>query len=66
MPLICWDHALPEGLDKQETWGEVTMDDGTTQVMEHSITYSPANGYVRVEEFCAEHLDKLREFLASR
>ncbi len=41
------------------------MDDGTTQVMEHSISYSPANGYVRVEEFCAEHLDELREFLVS-
>ena len=24
-----------------------------------------ANGYVHVEEFCAEHLDKLREFLVS-
>ena len=59
------DHAHPEGLDKHESWGEVTMDDRTTQVLEHSITYSPANGYVRVEEFCAEHLDNLREFLAS-
>ena len=59
------DQALPEGLDKQESWGEVTMDDGTTEVMEHSISYSPAKGYVRVEEFCAEHLDELREFLVS-
>jgi hypothetical protein len=59
------DHALPEGLDKQESLGEITMDDGTTRVMEHSICYSPANGYVRVEVFCAQHLDKLREFLVS-
>lgn len=59
------DDTLPEGLDKQESWGEVTMDDGTAQVMEHSISYCPANGYVRVEEFCTEHLDKLREFLVS-
>jgi hypothetical protein len=59
------DHGLPEGLDKQEGWGEVNMDDGTTQVTEHSISYSPANGYIRVEEFCAEHLDSLREFLVS-
>jgi hypothetical protein len=59
------DHALPEGLDKQESWGEITMDEGTTQVMEHSISYSPANGYVCVEVFCAQHLDKLREFLVS-
>jgi hypothetical protein len=57
--------TVPEGLDKQETLGEVTMADGTAQVMEHSISYSPANGYVRVEEFCAQHLDKLREFLVS-
>lgn len=57
------DDDLPEGLDKRETWGEVTMKDGSTQVMEHSISYSPATGYVRVEEFCAQHLDKLREFL---
>lgn len=52
-----------EGLDKRECWGEVTMGDGSTQVREHSISYSPATGYIRVEEFCAQYLDKLREFL---
>ena len=57
------DEGLPEGLDKSECWGEVTMGDGGAHVLEHSICYSPAAGYVRVEEFCAQHLDKLREFL---
>ncbi len=57
------DDDLSEGLDKSESWGEVTMGDGSTQVIEHSISYSPATGYVRIEEFCAQHLEKLREFL---
>ena len=57
------DEDLPEGLNKRECWGEVTMGDGSTQVREHSISYSPATGYIRVEEFCAQYLDKLREFL---
>ena len=57
------DDDLAEGLDKRESWGEVTMDDGSTQVLEHSINYSPANGYIRVEEFCVQHIEKLREFL---
>jgi hypothetical protein len=57
------DKDLPKGLDKSECWGEVTMGDGNTHVLEHSISYSPATGYIRVEEFCSEHLDKLREFL---
>jgi hypothetical protein len=30
----------------------------------YSITYQPASGYVRVEEFCSQHPDKLREFVA--
>ena len=59
------DHVHPEGFDKLESWGDVTIDDGTTQVMEHSINYYPASGYVLVEEFCAEHLDKLGGFLTS-
>jgi hypothetical protein len=39
------------------------MGDGNTHVLEHSISYFPATGYVRIEEFCAQHLDKLRGFL---
>jgi hypothetical protein len=31
--------------------------------VEHSISYEPTYGYVRVEEFCSEHLDNLRKFL---
>jgi hypothetical protein len=59
------DKDLPKGLDKRECWGEVAMGDGSTQVLEHSISYSPATGYIRVEEFCAQHRDKLRGFLVS-
>jgi hypothetical protein len=57
------DDSLPEGLDKSESWGEATMADGSTQVLGHSISYSPSGGYIRVEEFCAQHIEKLREFL---
>jgi hypothetical protein len=57
------DDCLIEGLNKSESWGEVTMNDGSALVLEHSISYFPANGYVPVEDFCAQHLEKLREFL---
>ena len=57
------DEDLPGGLDKRESWGEVTMGDGSTHVLEISLSYSPATGYIRVEEFCAQHLGKIREFL---
>jgi hypothetical protein len=57
------DDYLVEGHDKSESWGEVTMNDGSTRVLEHSISYSPAIGYVPVEAFCQQHLEKLREFL---
>jgi len=57
------DADLAEGLDRSESQGEVTMGDGSTKVLGHSISYSPADGYIRVEEFCAQHLAKLREFL---
>jgi hypothetical protein len=29
-----------------------------------SITYQPASGYVSVEEFCSQHLDRLHQFVA--
>jgi hypothetical protein len=45
------DEDLPGGLDKRESWGEVTMGDGSTHVLEISLSYSPATGYIRVEEF---------------
>jgi len=52
-----------EGLDKIETRGNLTRGDGSVEVLEHSIRYEPADGYVRVEEFCNGHLGWLREFL---
>lgn len=57
------DDYLVEGLNKRESWGEVTMNDGSKRVLEHSISYSPVIGYVPVEGFCAQHLEKLRTFL---
>ena len=60
-----FDGDLPEGLNKAERWGEVRMDDGSVDVLEHSICYDPAEGYVRVEEFCSQHSEKLCEFLVA-
>jgi len=51
------------GLDKIESWGTVRFDNGNSEVVDHSIEYIPSKGYVRVEDFCAQHLEKLREFL---
>ena len=54
---------LVAGPDKHENWGEATMHDGSTRVLEYSISYSPAIGYVPVQDFCSQHLEKLRKFL---
>jgi len=51
------------GLDKIESWGTVRFDNGNSEVVDHSIEYIPSKGYVRVEDFCAQHLEKLRVFL---
>lgn len=53
----------PDGLDKIEDWTDLTRGDGSVEVLGHSIRYEPSDGYMRVEEFCSRHLDKLREFL---
>lgn len=41
--------------------GAVTLD--VKKSANLALSYSSATGYIRVEEFCAQHLDKLREFL---
>lgn len=57
------DYDVTEGLFEHKRWGEVNMADGSTKVLEHSISYLPAGGYMRVEEFCNWHLNRLRKFL---
>ena len=56
------DH-LVEGLERSESCGWISIDGGPKRVTDFSISYSPASGYVPVEDFCAQHLEKLREFL---
>jgi hypothetical protein len=57
------DDHLVEGLERRESWGSISIDGGPHRVTDFSISYSPWVGYVPVEDFCAQHLEKLREFL---
>lgn len=57
------DDHLVEGLDRSESWGSISINGGSEQVTEYSISYSPAIGYVPIGEFCSQHVEKLRELL---
>jgi hypothetical protein len=53
------------GLDKVAGWADATMSDGSVEVLEHTVTYMTASGFVCVEQFCGQHLDQLRGFLVA-
>lgn len=55
---------VPVGLMVQESHGAVTYPDGSHQVIEHDTRYEPAPGYVRIEDFMAEHLAAYDSMLA--
>ena len=44
---------VPLGLEISESFAKATMPDGTVEVLENDITYTPAAGYVSIQDFMA-------------
>ncbi len=57
------DAELPLGLDMYESTGAVTYADGTEKIFEHTIRYSPADGYMPIDKFMRDHLKAYDAFL---
>ena len=57
------DADVPLGLDEFRKHAVATFPDGTTQVLDHSLTYAPTKGYIAIDEFMQGHLDSYDAFL---
>lgn len=57
------DAELPLGLDMFESTGGVTYSDGSEKVFEHTIKYTPADGYMPIDKFMRAHLRAYDAFL---
>ncbi|MBV9065826.1 MAG: hypothetical protein JO004_08665 [Methylobacteriaceae bacterium] len=57
------DAELPLGLDLHQSTGTVTYPDGSQKVLEHTVKYSPAEGYAPVDKFMRDHLKAYDAFL---
>ena len=53
------------GLNRSESSVTVKTFDGTMQRFEHSVEYTPADGYILVEQFSAIHVRNLKKFLTA-
>jgi hypothetical protein len=51
-----------EGLSRFESTGRVSSNDGTTRVIQLTVGYEPAPGYILAESFCMQHQNTLRAF----
>lgn len=54
---------LPSGLMEIEKSALITYPDGTEEVIDHSVAYSPTPGYLPIEEFMQKHLTSYDLFL---
>ncbi len=52
----------PEGLSRFESTARVSSTDGATRVIQLTVGYEPAPGYILAEDFCARHQNTLRAF----
>lgn len=57
------DVDLPNGLMQMESFGKVTLEDGTEIVLEHTVTLLTTTGYVLIEDFMDGHLKSYDAFL---
>ncbi|TIX93467.1 hypothetical protein [Rhizobium sp. P44RR-XXIV] len=57
------DADVPLGLNEFRKHAVATFPDGTIQALDHSVTYSPANGYIAIDEFMRRHLESYDAFL---
>lgn len=59
------DRELPHGLSLHERHGTVTYPDGTVEVLDHSVRYLAADGFVAIETFMFEHLASYDNFVGA-
>jgi len=55
---------VPLGLNESRSHVSVTFDDGRTEVLAHSVSYSPAKGYVSIEKYMKDQLASYDAFLS--
>jgi hypothetical protein len=57
------DQDIPHGLMHHESTATVTYPDGSEEVIEHEVKYSPESGYMPIEDFMWNHLKAYDDFL---
>lgn len=57
------DQEVPHGLMQHESTATVTYPDGSEEVIEHEVKYSPESGYMPIEDFMRDHLKAYDDFL---
>jgi hypothetical protein len=55
----------PVGLDRSHGSTTVRAQDGTIERFEHSVEYTPADGYILVEQFSSRNVRRLENFLTA-
>jgi hypothetical protein len=56
------DSDVPRGLNRSESYGEVTFPDGTKKTLEHKVVFTPAASYVSIAELMEHHLSEYQKF----